>query len=516
MRTPQRFRRFLAWTVALVALTTNFATATSTDGVLDPTFGAGGRVYLGWATDAGVTPYDVAIAVLAPSDGSVILVGNGTDAGPTYGSYSAICIAKLMPSGAFDTSFGDVATPGQTKIQGGGFSTQVAGNSAALQPDGKIVIAGNVYYPGTGKQVAAVWRLNADGSPDANFGFAGATLYDRGQDNEFDSANAVLVVKGVQGTPYAGQEGRIVVAGSLDFDPGLVIAASWIFELDTNGIPVAYSAGDPGSNTFETVAPGCGDGYHDQTFSAIHLTVEPDTGAMTYYLAGNCPPRPGTGRLPNAYIAAVDPALKLVPNFGNSENGISQISFIDVAHDYSDSTITSLDVDPGGRRIIYTLNWFGSNNSLTGALDATDGHFISSWNGNGLARWGYNGVNNAGYGILTKPTNGSYVADGAAIVAGQDTCPPDIVCQENTGTSFFVSQLGMGYLNTGAACNGDCSYGYTGETVQGAYAIAYTQGFKVLLAGYVLIGPRSDFAVMRVQGEEIFFNGFGYPSQDFR
>ena len=132
MRSAQRFFCLLAWTIALPALTTNCAATAIPDGVLDPTFGAGGVVYLGWDADPNVTAYDVAIAVLAPTDGSVILVGNGTDAGASYGSYSAICIAKLTPAGTFDTSFGDAATPGQTKIHGGGISTQIAGTSAAL------------------------------------------------------------------------------------------------------------------------------------------------------------------------------------------------------------------------------------------------------------------------------------------------------------------------------------------------------------------------------------------------
>jgi len=47
--------------------------------------------------------------------------------------------------------------------------------------------------------------------------------------------------------------------------------------------------------------------------------------------------------------------------------------------------------------------------------------------------------------------------------------------------------------------------------------MTYTQGGKVLLAGYLLIGPRSDFAVMRLQGgDEIFLDGFGSVLQGFR
>ena len=498
---------------AACALLALFVTAdvSAAEGQPDPTFGAGGLVYLGWDADLNVTPYDVAITVLAPSDGSVIVVGNGTDAGASYGSYNAICIAKLTAAGTFDAQFGNATTPGQTKIHGGGVSTQIAATSAALQPDGKIVIAGNVYFPGNGKQMAAVWRLNADGSIDTGFGFGGETLVDRNIGNQFDSAKAVAIIKGVQGTPYAGLEGRIVVAGSIDFSPTVVVASSWIFQLDASGIPVSTN----GSNSYFWTAINCGEGYHDQTFSAIHITVEPDAGTMTYYAAGNCVPRPNTGRLPQPYIAAVDPNLNLIASFGNSDNGFSQVGYIDSLHDYRNSQITSLDVDPGGRLIVYAGNYFGGGDSqtLTGALNAADGHFNTAWSGGGATIVQSRGNMSQAWGILLNPSHGSYLSN--AILAGQDTCSGNFVCELGHGTYFAATQINHGTTISYCGPTGECAYRYPGQTNQGAYAMAYTQGFKVLLAGYVLFGPRADFAVMRLQGDGIFFNGFGYASQDF-
>ena len=92
-----------------------------------------------------------------------------------------------------------------------------------------------------------------------------------------------------------------------------------------------------------------------------------------------------------------------------------------------------------------------------------------------------------------------------------------VVCQLADGTTYFTAtQLSQGTIISYCGVVRECVYQFPGQVTQGAYAIAYTQGFKVLLAGYVKFGARSDFAVMRLQGEEIFFNGFGYPSQDFR
>ena len=515
-----RVHWLLACAFAIVSLTANGAPTTTTDGRLDPTFGDAGRVYLGWAADPGVTPYDVAIAVLAPSDGSVIVVGNGTDSGVNYGSYSAICIAKLTSAGTFDTSFGnDLTTLGQSKIHGDGATYQVAATSAALQADGKIVIAGNVHYA-SGKQVAAVWRLNADGTLDSGFGFLGASFIDRGMPDQFDSANAVLVVQGVQGTSSAGLEGRIVVAGSYDFDPGLVLTQPWMVQLDTFGLPVPSNANGLGSNTFDW--PECADNYHDLTFSAIRMAVRADTGALTYYLAGNCIPRNNGGDHPYhvPFIAAVDPTLHFVAAFGNNDVGISTVAnhdsngFIVLA---SDSTITSLDVDATGSHLVYAGNDTDGTNLLAyaGALDAHSGQFDASWGFGGAGNAYFNGNSSRAWSVLIDHTRGSHVS---ALVAGVDAClPSPNICLLNPGYSFAVKTLGEGWPVPYCYTTAECAYQFTGETNQGAYAMAYTRGGKVLLAGYLLIGPRSDFAVMRLQGgDELFLDGFGSATQGFR
>lgn len=512
MRAVHKTHRFLAWTFALVSLTAHCASTTTTDGSPDPTFGDNGRVYLGWDVDSGVTAYDSAIAVLAPADGSVILVGNCTDAGVTYGSFNAICIAKLTAAGTFDTSFGDIATPGQTKIHGSGSATyQINATSAALQPDGKIVIAGTVYY-GTGKLIAAVWRLNANGTPDTGFGFLGASFIDRGISNQADNANAVLVVQGTN----TGLDGTIVVAGSQDFDASLVIAQAWIVELDSFGLQISG-----GSNTFNWAA--CEDGYHNQTFSAIRMAIRADTGALEYFLAGNCVPRGGGSSPYNfPFIAAVDSTLNLVASFGNNDNGISTVATHDSSGAIviaSNSTITSLDVDAGGTRIVYAGYYYNSTNNAqayAGALNAHDGQFDQAWGYGGAGDAYFDGDTDAAYGILMDHTRGGHVS---AIVGGQDGCL-NVLCTGATqpGRSIAARKLGEGfpvpYCNS---THGECVYQFTGYTNQGANAMAYTQGSKVLLAGYLQIGSRYDFAVMRLQGgDEIFLDGFGVPAQGFR
>ena len=507
MRAMHGFHRLLAWALVLISLTADCAPTSTTDGSPDPTFGDNGRVYRGWDVDAGVTASDSAVAVLAPADGSVILVGNCTDAGATYGSFNAICVAKLTAAGTFDTSFGDIATPGQTKIHGSGGTTyQINATSAALQPDGKVVIAGTVYY-GSGKQIAAVWRLNANGTPDTGFGFAGASFIDRGISNQADSANAVLVVQGTN----SALDGRIVVAGSYQN------TQAWIVQLDTFGLRIANDASSYGANTFDW--PTCDDGYHNQAFSAIRMAVRADTGAIEYFLGGNCFPK-GGGSTPYTipFLAAVDSTLRLVAGFGNSDVGISAVANHDSGNMViaADTTVTSLDVDADGTRIVYAGYYADGKypRAYAGALDAHTGQFDQGWGYAGAGDAGLLGNTGMAFGVLMDHTRGGYAS---AIVGGMDGCLPGEVCALAPDQSFAARKLGEGRTVPYCDTTGECAYQYTGDTTQGANAMAYTQGAKVLLAGYVKIGYRYDFAVMRLQGgDEIFLDGFGSAAQGFQ
>jgi uncharacterized delta-60 repeat protein len=145
-------------------------------GVLDPDFGAGGRVTLpgGGSLDA----------VLAQPDRSIIVAGNANGS-------ATMTVTRLKPDGSLDTTFG---SGGTTSVAFGSLANPLGG--AVRQPDGKLVIAG---YTQDGEDVA-VARLNANGSLDAGFGAAGKKTVDFGAAT---FGNAVALAP----------NGRIVVAG---------------------------------------------------------------------------------------------------------------------------------------------------------------------------------------------------------------------------------------------------------------------------------------------------------------
>ena len=133
----------------------NFAVARyEPDGSLDKTFGGSGKRAFG------SLDYDSAREVLVQPDGRIVVAGAG-------GAGYDFLVARLNPDATPDGTFG---TGGTSTIQ---FDDSSIALSAALQPDGKIVVAGGV-VAGGGADVA-VARIQPGGMPDNSFGSGGRT-----------------------------------------------------------------------------------------------------------------------------------------------------------------------------------------------------------------------------------------------------------------------------------------------------------------------------------------------------
>ena len=172
------------------------------DGRLDPTFGHGGLVL----TDVATGP-DEAEAVLAAPDGTLIAVG------PAHaGGYTGLVRYRL--DGSLDPGFGT----------GGIALGPVGGLGAVLQPDGRIVVAGqgSAYEP-----PAVVARYLPDGSLDATFGDGGVTTIPIGRQAAFHD---VLLQA----------DGKIVAAGTADTDTATTRTGAFRFavaRLNPDGSP---------------------------------------------------------------------------------------------------------------------------------------------------------------------------------------------------------------------------------------------------------------------------------------
>jgi len=130
-------------------------TVTGTPGSLDTSFAGGGKVLI----PAGASD-DYAYAMAVQPDGKIIVAGRAAD------NRSDFALVRLERDGALDTTFGSPATPGKVLTDFGNADIAYA---VAVQPDGKIVAAGNAMTTGSGLDFA-VARYNSDGTLDTTFG----------------------------------------------------------------------------------------------------------------------------------------------------------------------------------------------------------------------------------------------------------------------------------------------------------------------------------------------------------
>ncbi len=168
----------------------------NTDGTLDTTFGAGGRVRTDFPGLAAVPS-----SVVIQPDGKIVVAGGAFPLFTFLGNFEVV---RYNPNGSLDRSFGNggIVT---TNFPEGSYAFDVA-----LQPDGKIIAAGTVFVdfdPGESSDTDfALARYNPDGTPDATFGNGGQVSTDfLGLE---DDAFSVLIQP----------DGKIVAVGSAN-DP---------------------------------------------------------------------------------------------------------------------------------------------------------------------------------------------------------------------------------------------------------------------------------------------------------
>lgn len=136
----------------------------NTDGTPDTTFGIGGIDYI--SPPVGAAPFGVLNAIAALPTGQILIAGSaGTNGGNTSSA-----LARLTPTGALDTTFGNKGIA-LTSFGSTGSSSALA---MALDGAGRIVLDGSVQTAsGT---FCALARYTTTGQLDASFGSNGIAL----------------------------------------------------------------------------------------------------------------------------------------------------------------------------------------------------------------------------------------------------------------------------------------------------------------------------------------------------
>ncbi|MGA8277799.1 MAG: hypothetical protein WB784_06355 [Rhodanobacteraceae bacterium] len=214
------------------------------DGLLDDSFNFNGRVGIDFGGD------DDCNGIAVQADGRIVVAGVTV---PANGNHD-FAIARLNDDGALDTTFGAGTGKVTLAFDLGGNNEDYA-NAIALQPDGKIVVAGFANNPGHGPDFA-VARLLGDGTYDSTFNLTGRETvgFDLGPGND-DRAQSVAI----------DSAGRIVLGGdaqrtstpfSLDFAAARLLPDGGLdANFDADGrVTVAFDlGGGSGSNDDEVL-----------------------------------------------------------------------------------------------------------------------------------------------------------------------------------------------------------------------------------------------------------------------
>ena len=164
----------------------DFALARYTpDGSLDPVFDGDGTV----TTDFGLGD---SVSALAFRPGYLVAAGISSQLPPS----GHFAVARYRLDGSLDPAFDE---DGKVAVNFGARSAYC--RDLAIQPDGKIIVVGQIEPDSSDGFSFALARFNQDGSLDPSFGTGGLVITDLGGPN--DGAQAVALQS----------DGRIVVAG---------------------------------------------------------------------------------------------------------------------------------------------------------------------------------------------------------------------------------------------------------------------------------------------------------------
>jgi uncharacterized delta-60 repeat protein len=173
----------------------------NSNGTLDTTFGTGGKV--GTAFDSGQASYTQAFSVAVQPDGRIVAAGYTLIGACVFNGLEQPCfdvaLARYNSNGTLDASFG---TGGRVTTDFGGPNDQA--RSVAVQPDGRIVVAGAAGgFINRGFDFA-VARYNSNGTLDTSFGTSGKVTTDFAGGNDVPTEPSAIALQ---------EDGKIVVVG---------------------------------------------------------------------------------------------------------------------------------------------------------------------------------------------------------------------------------------------------------------------------------------------------------------
>ncbi len=474
----------------------------NSDGSTDATFDADGTVTTAIGTGSA---YLRSIAI--HSDGKIVAAGYISN------SQNAFALARYNPNGSLDTTFdldGKVITAVGDPLPGRAITESIA-YSLAIQPDGKVVAAGQAYTIGFGWG-SALTRYNLDGSLDTSFDSDGIAT------TAFSNGLAIATSISIQ------PDGKIVAAGFsyTGTNGGSEFALA---RYNSNGSPdttfdsdgMVTTAIGPRADGANSVAvqPDCKIVAAGYSYNA--LLTNSDLAAVRYNANGSLdatfdfdgmlttPIDSTVGDLESFNSIAIQPNGKIIGVGGSRVDGGDSII---VRYDPSGSLDTTFD----GDGIVTTLFLFFDGNALHDVAIQPDGKLVTAGAGGGgmfaVARYdtaGSRDLTFGGSGIVHEPIPAAKAVaiqiDGKIVAAGAFRDGDDVVLdyfaltRYNANGSPDLSFHNDGFVSTAVGSSDSSSVG----------AIALQADGKIVVAG----SADGSFAVVRYGIDGLLDTSFG-------
>ena len=395
-------------------------------GSLDASFGTGGKV--------NTAPFGGSEAkLLRQPDGKLVIVG---------GSFVDFVMARFNADGTPDTTFGSAGRV-TTDIVGG--SNGERARAVAIQPDGKLVVAGESSPDFTTNYVTLV-RYNTDGTLDGAFGSGGKVF------------NGPVAGRAWSVAMQA--DGKIVVAGDqyvanrlADFGDVLVARYNSDGTLDTG-----FASG--GSQVFDVT---------NSTDQARSVLIQPDGKIVVSGV-----PIENNGTEPTAVAR-----LNSNGSFDSTFNSGGKLAINTARIGYG------LALQPDGK-LLLAGSTMGFPGSFALVRLNTDGSYDSSF-GNGGAvtasiTQSTSGVGDRGMALALHPDGRIYVAG----IAGS--------INHDFGVARFTS---AGVLDSSFTGTGSVTFDFN-ALEDGAESIALEPNGKIVLGGYARPTPNDGFGLIRI------------------
>jgi uncharacterized delta-60 repeat protein len=438
-------------------------------GDLDASFGTQGRVVTRFFNNSpfGYSDFASARALAIQADGKIVAAGYAR----VLDTSTGFAVARYNPDGSLDPSFGN----------GGKITTRISDNdqayAVALQPDGKIVVAGTAYIgpsPNSANYGFAVVRYNPDGSLDSSFDGDGKLITDFF--DSLDQAFSVLVQR----------DGKIVAAGFATNGPNN--GSTYEFAM------VRYNPDGSLDSSFDGDGKVLTDffGSGDRAYGAL---LQPDDKIV---LAGVCYTPSSSA---DFALARYNPDGSLDLSFDG--DGKVNTPFVNGNEEYA----SSIALAPDNK--IVAAGWANNNSSSQGgrpdfaiARYHPNGALDTGFDGDGRFTLDFDGINDydQAFGVEVQ-ANGKIIAVGYAKNLDQNP--------NGTHTDFAILRLNPdGTPDSSFGNNGrvwtdfgifNPPSGITGDTAQG---VKIQPDGKIVVAGTISFHEHLHlFAVARYDGD---------------